>query len=145
MVEAKQRIQLQKNKHTASSHPLFLIQTPPPCHFHCHPIDTHPEPPIQKTQTMSSNSSITYSQSSNGSQASDAGSSSSSNTGLQLRSSTHGHNSDPASQQMHGDSQVTPPKTQDTIHLWQDRTTALSAQSATSGQNTPDVDINVVL
>jgi hypothetical protein len=65
-VEAKQRIQLQKNKHTASSHTLSysLIQTLLP-HFFSLP------PPIQKRETMSSNSNFTYSQSSNGSQASD--------------------------------------------------------------------------
>ena len=92
---------------------------------------------------MSSNSNFTYSQSSNGSQASDPGSSS--GTGRQLRSSTRGHDTAPASQQTQGDSQATPPNTQDTIHLAQDRATAPSTQSGPSGQNTPDVDINVVL
>jgi len=92
---------------------------------------------------MSPNFNITYSQSSNGSQASDT--CSSSGTGRQLRSSTRGHDTTPASQQTQGDSQVTPPNTQDTIHLAQDRATAPSTQSGTSGQNTPDVDINVVL
>ena len=92
---------------------------------------------------MSSNSNLTYSQSSNGSQASDPGSSS--GTGRQLRSSTRGHDTAPASQQTQGDSQATPPNTQDTIHLAQNRATAPSTQSGTSGQNTPDVDINVVL
>jgi hypothetical protein len=93
---------------------------------------------------MSSNSSFTYSQSSNGSQATDHGSGS--GTGPQLRSSTRGHDSAPASQQAQADSQVTPPNTQDIIHLSQDRTTASNAQSGTSGQttNTPDVDINFV-
>ena len=94
---------------------------------------------------MSSNSNFTYSQSCNGSQAWDLGSSSSS-TGRQLRSCLRGHNSAPASQSAtQGDSQGTPPITLDTIHLSQDRTTAPSAHSGTSGQNIPDVDINVVL
>jgi hypothetical protein len=94
---------------------------------------------------MSSNSNYTYSQSSNGSLASDLGSSTSS-TGRQLRRSTRGHDTAPASQPAtQGDSQATRPNTQDTIHVSQGRTTTPSAQSGTSGQNTPDVDINVVL
>ena len=47
MVEAKQRVQLHKQTHhifsSSLSHTTLL-----PHHFHCHPVDTHPEPPIQK-------------------------------------------------------------------------------------------------
>ena len=46
---------------------------------------------------------------------------------------------------MQGDSQGTPPNTHDTIHLAQDRATTPSTQSGRSGQNTPDVYINVIL
>ena len=93
---------------------------------------------------MLSNSNFIYSQSSNGSQASDPGSSSTS-TGQQLCSSTRGHDTAPACQQTQGDSQATPPNAQDTIHLAQDRTTGPGTRSGTSNRHTPDVDINVVL
>jgi len=135
VVEAKQRIQLQK---TNTQHLLILS------HTNTSPAPLLTAPLIQKRKTMSPNSNFTYSQSSNGSQGSDLGSRSSI-TGRQLRSSTRGHDTAPASQQTLGDSHATSPNTQDTIHLSQDRTTARSTQSGTSGQNPADVDINVVL
>ena len=136
MVEAKQRIQLQK---TNTQHLLILslIQTHLP-HLFSLP------PPIPTHKTMSSNSNFTYIQSSHGSQASEIGSSSS-NTGRQLCSNTHKQVTSPASQQTQGDSRLTSLNTQYTYHLAQDRTTALSTQSGTSGQNTPHVDINIIL
>jgi hypothetical protein len=90
---------------------------------------------------MSSNSNCTYSQSSNGSQASDLGISS---TGGQL-SSTRRHDTALASQQTQRYSHPNPPNMRDTIYHSQGRTTAPSTQSGTNGQNTPDVDSKVVL
>lgn len=133
-----------KNIHTTSSHPPSLIQTLLPRCLHCSPLDTHREPPSQKLQTMCSNSIFTYSQASNGSQATDLGSSSAS-TGRQLGSRTSTHDSAPASQQMARGSQATTPNTHDTIHLSQDRMNTLRRQSGGSSQSTPDVNMIVVI
>jgi len=92
---------------------------------------------------MSLYSNFTYSQLSNRRQAWDPGSSS--GTGHQLRGTTRGHDTTPESQPIQGDTQATPHHTQDTIHLAQDRVTTPSTQLGMSGQNTPDVDLNVVL
>jgi len=123
-----------------SPHPLFV----PTSHTSNYPSRTRlaatshrylpRAPQSKKLQTVSSNSSFTYSQSSNGSQATDYGSGNC--TGRQLRSGTRRHDSAPASQQAQADSLLIPPDTQDRIHLSQDRTTTSSTQSSTNCQNT---------
>jgi len=128
VIEAKQRVQLQKQTHSIFSSSLSHTNTSPALLFTA--------PPIQQPKTMLSNSNFTYSQSSNGSQPSDLGSS---------NSSTCVHDTAPAPQQTQGERQATPANTQDTIHLSEDRKTIPSAHSGTNNQNTPDVDINAVL
>jgi len=70
VVEAKQRIQLQKQTHHIFSSSLSHTNTPP-TPLSLPPSRHPPRAPDPKTQTMSSISSFTHSQSSNGSQASD--------------------------------------------------------------------------
>jgi hypothetical protein len=123
-------------KQTHSIFSYSLIQT-----LHPHLFSL---PPGSKNAKMSSNCNFIYIPSGKGRHSSDFGSSSST-TGRQLRSSTRGHDTTPASQKTQGDSQVTPPNAQNTIHLSQDRMTAQRTQSGMSGLNAADVDINLVL
>ncbi|KAF8533284.1 hypothetical protein BDD12DRAFT_899677 [Trichophaea hybrida] len=66
-------------------------------------------------------------------------------TGRQLRSNTRGHDTGSTSQQAQADSQITPPDTQDTIHLSQARATAVNAQPTANCPSPLDININIVL